>query len=172
MGPQGIPTPPHPCRSVIVLDTADQTSNPLVHALHPPRVPAPLPAPLPAIGNGFRCPSAHCRDKLPYASSGGYVQHLNKQHRLETAWSLRIPDLLPDIIKCQTCEHFCASARGLHSHRKCAHKHSVVPPQEGQLPPVEASPTPPIDLAPPELSSGGSDLSDSGLLDLFSAAPL
>ena len=60
------------------------------------------PPPLPATGKGFKCLSRRCRDKLPYATAAGYIQHLNQQHKLE-AHSLCLPNRVPDIVKCRDC---------------------------------------------------------------------
>ena len=76
------------------------------------------PPPLPATGIGFNCPSRRCRDKLPYATAAGYIQHLNQQHKLEEAHSLRLPNHLPDIVKCRDCNHFCQNARCLQAHER------------------------------------------------------
>ncbi len=89
------------------------------------------PPPLPAIGIGFKYLSRRCRrDKLPYATAAGYIQHLNQQHILEEAHSLRLPNRLPDIVKCRDYNHyFCQNARCLQAHRLGPmHAGSVIPP--------------------------------------------
>ena len=147
-----------------------------VAALGPPLVPGAYPSergvprPLPATGIGFCCPSPRCRrDKRgAYAKASGFIQHLNQQHKLEEAQSLRIPDRLPDIVKCRLCGTFCQNAKGLAAHQKHKHKQqSVVPSPAGQLNPAEAPPPPDPDPAPPDLSSAGPVLSDEQLLDIF-----
>ena len=128
------------------------------------------PPPLPATGIGFKCLSRRCRDKLPYATAAGYVQHLNQQHKLEEAHSLRLPmaNRLPDIVKCRDCNHFCQNARGLQAHRRGPmHAGSVIPPVVvGPSPPSGAAPVVPDPLTP-DPSIEAPLLTDTELLDLF-----
>ena len=120
----------------------------------PPVLGGAIPRPLPATGIGFTCPSPRCRDKLPYAKACGYIQHLNQQHHLEEAQSLRIPTRLPDIVKCRPCGHFCQNAKGLASHKKQTHRPSPGA-DGGQLPPADVLPPPAPDPSP---SLDGPDL--------------
>jgi hypothetical protein len=90
------------------------------------------PPPLSATGIGFKCLSRRCRNKLPYSTAAGYIQHLNQQHKLEEAHSLRLPNRLPDIVECRDCNHFCQNARGLQSHELGPmHAGSMIPPVRG-----------------------------------------
>jgi hypothetical protein len=98
------------------------------------------PPPLPPTGIGFNCPSRRCRDKLPYATAAGYIQHLNQQHKLEEAHSLRLPNRLPDIVKCRDCNHFCQNARGFLAHeRGLMHAGGSVIPSAGGPSPLTPS---------------------------------
>ena len=148
----------------------DDHAHALPPAPLPPRSPptrtAP-PPPLPATGTGFKCPSPHCRDKLPYVNAAGYIQHLNSRHHGEGPFSLRISGRLPDITTCRDCSQFCLNAKGLAAHRKRTHKESAVPGPAGQLAPTATSPPPAPDPAPPDILEANQDLSDEELLDLF-----
>ena len=154
--------------------TTTASDNDHAHALPPaplpPRSPptrtAP-PPPLPATGTGFKCPSPHCREKLPYGNAAGYIQHLNSRHHGEGPYSLRISGRLPDITTCRDCSQFCLNAKGLAAHRKRTHKESAVPGPAGQLAPTATSPPPAPDPAPPNILEANQDLLDEELLDLF-----
>ena len=123
------------------------------------------PPPLPATGIGFKFLSRRCRDKLPYATAAGYIQHLNQQHKLEEAHSLRLPNRLPDIVKCRDYNHFCQIARDVQAHR-LGPMRSVIPPVVGLSPPAGAAPVVPEPLTP-DPSIEAPLLSDAELLDLF-----
>ena len=157
MGPRGAQVAPLSARSI---------GAPLALGADPSG--GSLPRPLPPEGIGFRCPSPRCRDKGLYAKASGFIQHLNQQHKLEEAQSLRIPARLPDIVKCRLCGKFCQNAKGLASHQKQKHKQSVVVPSPAGQHPAEAPAPPAPDPTPPDLSSAGpTTLTDEQLLDIF-----